>query len=69
MAQPSADAITGREGRIDPSSPVGALAECYRAWIRISRIFRRVDGRWRQIHHHGSIDDADLLARYQAAVR
>lgn len=37
--------------------------------IRTSRWFRRVDGRWRQLHHHGSIDDADLLARYQAAVR
>ena len=153
MALPSADAITGRESRIDPSSPIGALTEFYRAFnerdldlmarnwdasdeasmdnplgeirrgwgqirpvyerifggratvtvafhdytihqfadsflavgrergsfenggvaldlrIRTSRIFRRVDGRWRQIHHHGSIDDADLLARYQAAVR
>ena len=37
--------------------------------IRTSRWFRLVDGRWRQLHHHGSIDDADLLARYQAAVR
>jgi ketosteroid isomerase-like protein len=37
--------------------------------IRTSRWFRRVEGRWRQLHHHGSIEDADLLARYQAAVR
>ncbi|HET8696700.1 MAG TPA: nuclear transport factor 2 family protein [Gammaproteobacteria bacterium] len=37
--------------------------------IRTSRWFRRVNGRWRQLHHHGSIDDAELLARYQAAVR
>jgi len=37
--------------------------------IRTSRLFRLVDGRWRQIHHHGSIEDAELLARYQAAVR
>lgn len=36
--------------------------------IRTSRIFRRVDGRWRQVHHHGSIEDPDLLRRYQAAV-
>jgi hypothetical protein len=36
--------------------------------IRTSRWFRRVDGRWRQLHHHGSIDDPDLLARYQKAV-
>lgn len=38
--------------------------------IRTSRIFRRdSSGRWRQIHHHGSMDDPQLLARYQAAVR
>jgi ketosteroid isomerase-like protein len=37
--------------------------------IRTSRLFRRADGRWRQIHHHGSIDDPDMLARYLAAVR
>jgi ketosteroid isomerase-like protein len=36
--------------------------------IRTSRIFRKTGGRWRQVHHHGSIDDPDLLARYQAAV-
>lgn len=35
--------------------------------IRTSRIYRKVDGQWRQIHHHGSIDDPELLARYQAA--
>lgn len=36
--------------------------------IRTSRIFRRFDGVWRQIHHHGSIDDPHLLERYQSAV-
>ncbi len=36
--------------------------------IRTSRIFRKMDGRWRQVHHHGSIDDPQLLAWYQAAV-
>ena len=36
--------------------------------IRTSRIFRLIDGEWRQIHHHGSIDDADLLREYQRAV-
>jgi ketosteroid isomerase-like protein len=36
--------------------------------IRTSRIFRKLQGRWRQVHHHGSIDDPQLLARYQAAV-
>ncbi|QXE91228.1 nuclear transport factor 2 family protein [Geomonas subterranea] len=37
--------------------------------IRTTRIFTHRDGRWQQVHHHGSIDDPDLLARYQAAVR
>lgn len=37
--------------------------------IRTSRIYRRIDGRWRQVHHHGSIDDPALLDRYQRAVR
>jgi ketosteroid isomerase-like protein len=36
--------------------------------IRTSRIFRRVNGRWKQSHHHGSIEDPQLLAKYQAAV-
>jgi len=36
--------------------------------IRTSRIFRRIDGRWRQVHHHGSIDDPQLLRAYQEAV-
>ena len=37
--------------------------------IRTSRIFRLMDGQWRQVHHHGSIDEPELLARYQRAVR
>lgn len=38
--------------------------------IRTSRIFRRNDrGEWRQLHHHGSIEDPELLAKYQTAVR
>ncbi|MEW9624014.1 YybH family protein [Rhodanobacter geophilus] len=37
--------------------------------IRTSRLFRRIDGAWRQVHHHGSFDDAALLAAYQEAVR
>jgi ketosteroid isomerase-like protein len=36
--------------------------------IRTMRVFRWVDGRWRQIHHHGSIEEPDVLARYQQAV-
>jgi ketosteroid isomerase-like protein len=37
--------------------------------IRTTRIFKRIGGRWRQVHHHGSIDDPDLLKTYQQAVR
>ncbi len=37
--------------------------------IRTSRIFQLINGRWRQMHHHGSIEDAKLLANYQNAVR
>jgi hypothetical protein len=37
--------------------------------IRTTRIFRRVGERWLQIHHHGSIEDAELLTDYQNTVR
>ena len=33
--------------------------------IRTSRIFVKEDGVWRHLHHHGSIDDPDMLARYR----
>ncbi len=36
--------------------------------IRTSRIFRKTDQGWRQVHHHGSIEDPVLLERYQKAV-
>jgi SnoaL-like domain len=36
---------------------------------RTSRYFRYEDGRWRQYHHHGSIDDPDALRAYQQAFR
>lgn len=37
--------------------------------LRTSRLFVDAGDRWRQIHHHGSVEDPELLARYQAAVR
>jgi ketosteroid isomerase-like protein len=37
--------------------------------VRTTRVYQLIDGRWRQIHHHGSIEDARLLAEYQNAVR
>lgn len=36
--------------------------------IRTTRIFVWRDDRWRQIHHHGSIDDPEMLARYRQGV-
>jgi ketosteroid isomerase-like protein len=36
--------------------------------IRTSRVFRQLDGCWKQVHHHGSIEDPEMLARYQSAV-
>lgn len=39
--------------------------------FRTSRIFGYSEnaGGWRQMHHHGSIDDPDLLRNYQIAIR
>lgn len=38
--------------------------------IRTSRVFGYLGPTqgWRQLHHHGSIDDVELLGRYQRAV-
>jgi ketosteroid isomerase-like protein len=36
--------------------------------IRTSRLFRKVYGRWRQYHHHGSIGEPGCLARFQSTV-
>lgn len=36
--------------------------------IRTSRIFKKVDQKWKQTHHHGSIEDPELLRIYQAVI-
>ena len=56
--------VIGRErGELDVNGRRMLLA------IRTTRIFRRdTDRRWRQVHHHGSIDDPEVLAAYQNAV-
>ena len=36
--------------------------------IRTSRLFVRAHGEWKQLHHHGSIEDGVLLAKYQTAI-
>jgi ketosteroid isomerase-like protein len=37
--------------------------------VRTTRVFQLINGRWRQMHHHGSIEDAKLLGDYQNVVR
>lgn len=56
--------VVGRErGELDVSGRLMQLA------IRTTRVFGRdADGGWRQVHHHGSIDDPQMLAAYQQAV-
>jgi ketosteroid isomerase-like protein len=55
----------GRErGRYEGDGTALTLA------FRTTRLFRRDrDRRWLQVHHHGSIEDPQLLAAYQQAVR
>ena len=56
--------VTGRErGHLSSGHTQLSLA------IRTTRIFRLLEGQWRQVHHHGSMDDPELLIKYQAAVR
>ena len=37
--------------------------------IRTSRIFKKINSDWKQIQHHGSIDNPELLKKYQELVR
>ncbi len=53
----------GRErGRFEANGRVLDLA------IRTSRVFRTIGGRWRQVYHRGSIEDASPLGAYKRAV-
>lgn len=56
--------VVGRE-----RGEYGAGGAVLQMAIRTSRVFRLMGGEWRQVHHHGSIDDPELLAAYQQAVR
>lgn len=33
--------------------------------IRTSRVFSLVENQWKQVHHHGSMDNPELLGKYQ----
>ena len=37
--------------------------------IRTSRVYKLVEGVYKQVHHHGSIENPELLKEYQALVR
>lgn len=53
----------GRErGRFE--SPVSTFDLAFRT----TRIFRFLDHHWRQVHHHGSVDEPTLLDRYQSTI-
>lgn len=36
--------------------------------IRTSRTYQKIKNQWKQIHHHGSIDQAELLKKYQNTI-
>lgn len=55
--------FVGREKGVC-ESPSGTLA----LRIRTTRWFVRKDGVWRQLHHHGSIEEPALLADYQRII-
>lgn len=37
--------------------------------IRTSRVFKIIDGEYKQVHHHGSIESPQLLKEYQELVK
>lgn len=45
-------------------TPAGAMA----LRIRTTRWFVRIGGAWRQLHHHGSIEEPGMLAAYQRMI-
>jgi hypothetical protein len=47
---------TGSGASLDASPPKSQI------------LFILFEGRWRQFHHHGSIDDPKMLQLYQAAI-
>lgn len=36
--------------------------------IRTTRIFAKIQQKWKQVHHHGSIADVEILRKYQEIV-
>ena len=65
VAYDAGDAVvfSGREGGEFAKAGVTVPLD-----IRTTRVLHYVQGRWGQIHHHGSITDADLMTTYRNAV-
>jgi hypothetical protein len=42
--------------------------QCIDLRIRTTRIFTLHDDGWKQLHHHGSMDNPDLLLEYQSVL-
>ncbi|WP_028754872.1 YybH family protein [Rhizobium leucaenae] len=45
-----------------------SLSESLPVVFRTTRWFVRKDGSWRQLHHHGSVEDPKMLADYQRLI-
>lgn len=55
--------VVGRErGRIETERGSFDFA------IRTTRLFTREGSGWRQLHHHGSIDDPEMLSKYRSLI-
>ena len=64
IASPEMFTIIGRErGVFKTSTDLIELA------IRTSRVYQKTASGWRQVHHHGSIENPELLSAYQQAVQ
>ena len=60
------DGIFYVEGRERGSLDTGAVQLGLK--IRTTRLYKLFDDGWKQVHHHGSMDDPELLQRYQQAI-
>lgn len=79
LASPAGVLMTFHDCRIDRSSDTFFAVGLERGLlrtpkdvlefrIRATRMFAWRGGRWRQIHHHGSIEEPELLANYLTLV-
>ena len=63
--------VVGRErgyAQHNIEDSTGDKEQCLELAIRTSRVFQKLNGIWRQVHHHGSIDEPSLLNQYQTFI-